>query len=390
MDKAPRGVRLPEDEPLFREPSDDKTISPDTVSPAVEGYFRVPAIWVGEEPSLDPENGFNPQVCQEVVFEKNLNAGIGIRVLRDGTFLFDFSSWELAPQVEIPGYRHQGPGIPHRLPVVSEKAVQASEDYAVVRARAMNVHQACMATSVHLITGGSHQMGYPVDAMNTLKGLTFNEGGRFRDSDTDVSTMARNIANNRYKNTDNVSFSRRVFDQEIVEKSFEILDQILLRSDMTLLQMIESVYVAAHRFLERRSGEAVVVAWTVCEQLLLVAWSSLLDDTKSSGRMTGRRRKKLEGRDYTASVMTEMLEINERIDSELYGRIEVARKARNNWVHRTLEPNNLEVSESIRAALDLLHEFKGVCLHFPLTGPGPGVPGWNAWIWERIKNQAQH
>ena len=88
--------------------------------------------------------------------------------------------------------------------------------------------------------------------------------------------------------------------------------------------------------------------------------------------------------------MTEMLEINERIDSELYGRIEVARKARNNWVHRTLEPKNLEVSESIRAALDLLHEFKGVCLHFPLTGPSPGVPGWNAWIWERIKNQAQH
>ena len=58
MDKPPRGIQLPEDEPLFREPSDDNTISPTTVTPAVEGYFRVPTIWVGEEPELYPENGF--------------------------------------------------------------------------------------------------------------------------------------------------------------------------------------------------------------------------------------------------------------------------------------------------------------------------------------------
>ena len=390
MVKAPRGVRKPEDEPLFRKPSDDPTIAPDTVSPAVEGYFRVPAIWVGEEPSIDSESRFNPQVHHEVVFKKTLSAGIGIRVLRDGTFLFDFSSWETAPQVKMLGYRHPGPGEPFRLPVESEEAEQAAEDYAVVRARAMNVHQACMATSVELITGRSQQMGLPVDATNTLKGLTFDVGSRYRESDTEVSALARNVVNKRYKNPRNISFSRHVIELEVVEKSFEILDQILLKGDMTLLQMIESVYLAAYRYLERRSGEAVVVAWTVCEQLLLAAWSSLLDETKSLGRLTGRRRKKLEGRDYTASVMTEMLEINGRIGYELYGRIEVARKARNDWVHRTLEPNNSEVSESIRAALDLLHKFKGVRLHFSLTGPGPGVPGWGVWHWERIKNQGQH
>ena len=389
MEKPPRGVRRPEDEPLFRAPSDDKTIKPDTVSPAVEGYFRVPSIWVGEEPCLDSEKGFNSQGYLEVVFEKSLNAGIGIRVLRDGTFLFNFSSWGMAPQVKIPGYRHPGPGISHRPPVEYAEAVQASEDYAVIRARTMNVHQACMATSVQLITRGSHQMGYPVDAKNTLKGLTFDVGGRYRDSATDVRKMARNVANKRYKIPNNHLFSRRAFALEIVEKSFEMLDQILLHSDLGLLQMIETVYVAAHRFLERRSGEAVVVAWTVCEQLISEAWSSLLDDSRSLERMTGKRRDKLKGRDYTASVMTEMLEINGRIDYELYGRIEVARRARNQWVHGTLEPNNWEVYESIRAALDLLHKFKGVRLHFSMTGPSPGVPGWYVWHWEKIKDQGQ-
>ncbi len=389
MAKAPRAARLPEDDPLFKKPTDDPTIQPDTVSPAVEGYFRVPVIWVGEAPSLDPENGFTPQVYREVVFERSLNAGIGIRVLRDGTFLFDFSTWEMAPQVEIPGYRHPGPGIAYRRTIESAKAVQDSEAYAVVRARTMNVHQACMATSVRLIAGRSLQLGHPVDAMNALKGLTFNVGGRYRESATDVSALAKNVANKRYKNPRNISFPRNIIELEVVEKSFEFLDQILLKSDKTLLQMIESVYFAAYRYLERRSGEAVVVAWTVCEQLLSAAWSSLLEDTKSLGRMTGKRRDKLQGRDYTASVMTEMLELNDRIDIDLYGRIEVARKARNDWVHKTREPNNSEVSESIRTALDLLHKFKGVRLHLSLTGPGPGVPSWDVWIWERTKNQGQ-
>ncbi len=108
MEDVPFGFRRAEDEPLFIKPCDDPAIEPDRVSPAVEGYFRIPAVWIGAAP--DPANArvLRPSVHHAVVLRKDLSCGIRVRVRRDGTFLFDFSSWAHAPTVTIPGYRRPG------------------------------------------------------------------------------------------------------------------------------------------------------------------------------------------------------------------------------------------------------------------------------------------
>ena len=93
----------------------------------------------------------------------------------------------------------------------------------------------------------------------------------------------------------------------------------------TLVHMIDSLYGAARSFSGRRSGEATVVAWAVCEQLVF-RLNSLLSDNKDEGRMPGKRRKKLGGLDYTASVKIEILEMNDRVDNVLYD-LEVARQS---------------------------------------------------------------
>ena len=66
--------------------------------------------------------------------------------------------------------------------------------------------------------------------------------------------------------------------------------------------MVEAAYLAGGRFAEGRLGEAITLAWAVCEQLVSTAWERLLNDTTGSDRMTGPRKNKLKGRDYTASV----------------------------------------------------------------------------------------
>ena len=376
MGKVPRGIRLPEDEPLFGGTSDDPNIVSNTKSPAIEGYFRVPAIWVGQEPDPESVRELNPQIHHEVVLETRLDSDITVRVQRDGTFLFDFSSWDLAPQAVVPGYRHPGPGIPHRLPIETAEALQSAENFAIVRARVMNVLQACLATSEQILKGRLEHMGFPVDAQSTLKGQSFESAVSYKENALDVHYLARNAANNRYIVSPNRLLSRRVLEIEVVEHSLELLDRILLANDLTLIHLIDSLYGAARRYTERRSGEAVVVAWAVCEQLLSSAWNALLVDAKSAGRLPGKRRNKLEGRDYTASVMVEMLELVNRIDYDLYCRLEVARKSRNDWAHSFQEPNYSEVSETFSAALDLLHKIKGVRVLLTLTDPGPGVPSW--------------
>ena len=376
MGKVPRGVQLPEQVQSFEDLSVESSKIPDTFTPSIEGYFRVPPIWVGEKPEPESVRNLNLQIHHSVALETQLDSGIKVRVQRDGTFLFDFSSWDLAPQMVIPGYSHPGVNVPHRLAVETDKALRFAEEFAELRAKVMNVQQACLATSEQVLRRRTYQMGIPVDAQNTLKGQTFDDAVNYLENATDVHSLARNTANNRYTLLPNRLLPRRAIEIEVVKLSLELLDQMLQRDDPGLLQLIDSLYGAARSYAERRAGEAASVAWTVCEQLLSEAWTLLLNDTKSQGRMPGKRRNKLEGLDYTASIKVEMLEINGRIDYDLYGQLEVARRARNQWVHKMREPNYSEVSQTIGAAQVLLHRIKGVRVLMTLTDPEPGVPDW--------------
>ena len=378
MGRVPRGTPLTEQGQSEEKLSDTSAIVPETITPSVEGYFRVPPIWVGEKPAPESVRTLNPHVHHLEIVEKELDSGIKVRVLRDGTFLFDFSSWRLAPKIVIPGYRHPGPNVPHRLAVETDKALRVAEEFSIQRARVMNVHQACLATSEQVLRRKNEPMGIPVDAQNTLKGQFFDDAVSYSENSSDVHSLSRNTANNRYTVLPNRLLPRRVVDIEVVEHSLKSLSQILHRDDTALLQLIDSLYGAARSYAERRSGEAAVVAWTVCEQLLSEAWVSLLNSAKSQGRMTRRRREKLEGLDYTASVKVEMLEIHGRIDYELYGRLEIARKARNRWVHNMKEPSYLDVRNTFGAAQVLLNKLRGVGVRLTLKDPGSGVPDWYA------------
>ena len=392
MEEPPWGYRRPEDEPLFTRATKDPAIEPDRVSPAVEGYFRIPAVWIGVEPAADTVCVLNPPVHHAVVLQKKLRCGIEVRVRRDGTFLFDFSSWPLAPTIVIPGYRKPDPQKSYRVPVEHTREEEKAEAYAVLRAQVMNAHQACLTTSENVVKHRSATMGFPVTAWNTHKAIAFDTPPSYHDDTEDIHALAQNVLNNKDRVPRQRPLPRRVLELDVVEHSLDLLDSILVTGDSVLVQMIEAVYMAAHRHHEKRFGEAVILAWGVCEQLISSAWSKLLEDTNTSGNVADRmpkvRRAKLTGRDYTASVMVEMLEISGRIDHDLYRLLEVARKARNKWAHEMRVPKQSEVIFCIRAVERLLRHVRGVHLSVSLRGRG-GVPQWPVWIWEQVKRKGE-
>ena len=384
MTEVERGTRPHGEDHIFQEPSDDPTIHSDTVTPAVEGYFRVPPIWVGEEPNDASSLNFDPTVHYEVVIEKDLLSGIPVRILRDGTFLFDFSSWKIAPQIMIPGYRIANPHGPHRRPFETEKAEQDSEKYAVLRAQAMNVHQSCLTTAQWLRHGSSSGIGVPLAAADALKGLTFEQCLSYLGSEDNPRGLVRNAANNFDGVNRERAFPRYNIDIEVAERSLDLLDRVLLVNDAAVIQMLEAAYLAACRCSEGRLGEAITLAWGVCEQLLSKAWTELISDIRNESRMPKTRREKLNGRDYTASVMTEILELSGRIDYDLYVHLEQARKARNRWMHEMSEPETIQVLHAIKALQGLLHSVLGIQQAYPMHSPSPGVPEWFIWHWNAI------
>lgn len=385
MGNLSRGQRTPEDDILFRTPTKDRAIVPDGITPAVEGYFRIPAVWIGDVPDSDSTIYLNPRVHHRVVTERKLLCGINSRVLLDGTFLFDFSSWPEAPQIEIPGYR---------LPV-DRKGIQRTdfaqmkaETYAVVRARVMNVHQACLATSERKLIRRSAQMGLPVTLSSTLKGLSFVDALQYRDTVDDSRALARSTVNNKDLVPRQSPFPRRVLEIEVVQHSLELLDRILKKKEPHLIRLIESAYLAACNCTQGRLGEAVTLAWGVCEQLLSLLWDQLIADQIGRSKMPSSRKNRLESsRDYSASVIIEILEIDGRLDFETYQLLETARKSRNDWAHKMKEPSSVEVSAAVRGMERLFELVKGVDILFQMTYQGGGVPQWNIWIWEALKDR---
>ncbi|AZR41281.1 hypothetical protein MTMN5_01831 [Marinobacter salarius] len=392
MEDVPKGYRDPEEEHLFRSPSKDPGIHPDIVSPCVEGYFTLPAVWIGEAPNAEAVREFNPEAHYEVVISRELSANVEVWVLRDGTFLFDFTEWPIAPTITIPGYRNPEPGNWRtKVPAFYVRAEAKAEEYAALRAQLMNVHQLCLIAATKMLKKCSFGRWHPVTAWNTLKSAQLSAPPSHPNYN-DPYSILRLAIGSRFGLDESAKDTRLVVDADVAEKSLDLLDAVLQRGNRKTIVVLEAIFLAGCRTFDRRFGEALVLAWGVCEQMLSLLWQSLLSDNKEMvdgehPRMSADRRKKLIGRDYTASVMIEVLELEGRIDHHLYRELEVARKARNKWMHEMALPKSSEVKVCIEAAQRLV--FQVWNLDMPTFFPqGPGaVPGWFIWVWEAQKKR---
>lgn len=381
VERVARGYRRAEDKHLFKQATDDPSIQPDRVTARVEGYFRAPAIWIGDRPDDPSASSRNPGLRNTEALARQLRTGIETRVMQDGTFLFDFGSWSLAPQVVIPGYRVPSPGAMHRPPVETENASSLSERYALLRAQAMNAHQSCLATSEWLLRGTSHGVGLPLTAADTLKGMNFVDCLRYGDGSRDIRSIYRDTWNHPVPAGTDGALQRRTLDVEVVHHSLDTFDDVLAADNAaSLIQMVEAVYLATCRYTEGRFGEAITLAWGACEQLLSKLWDSFLTETQASGRLTRQRRSRLAGRDFTASMKSEALELGSCLRYDLYREVDTARKARNQWAHEMTEPSVAQLAGAMAAAEGLFEEVYGIQLRFPLNAGSPGVPAWNVWI----------
>jgi hypothetical protein len=72
------------------------------------------------------------------------------------------------------------------------------------------------------------------------------------------------------------------------------------------------------------------------------------------GRVNSKRKEKLSGRDFTASVISEVLELNGLITHELFLGIDKVRRARNAWLHSLGDVSDREASSAIRTAEKML------------------------------------
>jgi hypothetical protein len=170
------------------------------------------------------------------------------------------------------------------------------------------------------------------------------------------------------------------------------MEKILSHKFDDLPILTEMLYRAALQYSECHFADALILGWTVCERLLNASWDEFLLDNKNSieadTRIDSDRMQKLRGRDFTASIILENLELAGRIPIKLFKEIDGVRKARNGRLHKLKAVTDREAVSAIRVAQEFLTLFTGIPVTFTLSRNMPGTGGIPSAIYERIKRQA--
>lgn len=358
----------------------DSFDQPDLISPAVAAYYHIPAVWCGESPTDNEWGNAAESELIKDVFRSTICDLIGVRVRRDGLFVFDFSKWPDGSVTEIPGYKR----IPGKtVPKEVTQAELLAEKKAHYRILILNVHQACISSAHLAIHRRSTTLGQIVASSRMITFFKFEENGNAIYHLTN-DPFQRYLATQTtltlpFRLSHPETRARQLLELDTITYSFSLLEKILNHDLLDLPILIDMLYRAAAQFTENLFADCLILCWTVCERLLNAVWDKYVSERKiltdGRSRVNRDRLKKLTGINFTASIISETLELAEYIPTELFNDIDKIRKNRNDRLHNLRQMTDREASNSIRTTEKFLEFVTGIKVNLSVGRTVPGTGG---------------
>lgn len=325
-------------------------------------YYHSPILYVGQAPEQDADGNVDVQRLGDEVYRAILTVGIAVRVLREGRFIFDFSNWRQETAKSEP-----------------EKSNFANiASTTLKRVSILNAHLACLYTALfrqqktfpHLMVVEPSQ----VISMRSLDDATGSS------NDVLVGWLSTAQFPKTYSehrpvwNDPRVAGRMIIINTSTIDKSFHLLNAILENSNSDAI-LLADLFMRASKSLEDHNYSlSLITSWTITEKVLQSRWEKYLDsqrereiDNVKTTFINKERKKTLIGRDYSASVVSEILSLAGILPFELYKDMQVIRKVRNNWIH-SLAPVSMEMASlSLKVTATILYLFERIYLTFPIA-----------------------
>lgn len=298
-------------------------------------HYLWPPRFVGAEQPYWENTGSqpppDPALLAEVVTTVELTGGLRVRVFRDGMIAFSvgdatprFDKGELPNGEAIHGWFERG-------------------------VRLANAHLACLAAAI------KEPLLAPSDVATLWSILQVDFGsGKFQAA-TEYTTGGTRVAlwsARQGGNLDDWRFfrGRPLVTTEQIERSFQLLDALLVRPDeTTALLRAEMLFRATSALVHNDWTGALMSAWTATESLLGDLFSHYLVEQRKreNGQdfmgnthdfIERRREEWLKGTDVTVRHTMEFLSLLGVLPFQTYLAARHCSKARNNWVHKSEEP----------------------------------------------------
>lgn len=145
-------------------------------------------------------------------------------------------------------------------------------------------------------------------------------------------------------------------------------------------QLLSLLYVASFQYSKHQFASSMVTSWSVIEAMQNLFWEDLLrrSDTRHGGHTKinkERRNALLTGREYTASVVSQVLSLCRSYPDVWLEALNQIRKARNAFVHDLTDPGAGGAGDALGMANTMMSALFGQEISFPiayrLTEPRP-------------------
>lgn len=288
--------------------------------------------WIGARPVDSGGQG-------EMPWQDTGPGDVSIKILRGGLVIFDFPHSANLSGGEIPSHQLQnGEAYPEQI----MEAQAQRKDLMYRRLEYMNAFLMTLYSALAVVGKAGAQVQPPVDP--TSYGIAEGHGERWQIFMTGPGFQ--------------YPPQRQIMSLEACTHALEQIRMCHAAFGPVAITMLALTYAACYQYSRHQFSSAHLVAWSVIELQTNVLWSKLLSrlDKKNGGQteMNRHRRDLLTGRDYTASIVTQMLSLHGEINDEELAALDAARRKRNAFAH-ALEPVSAnDAGKAIRTATDLM------------------------------------
>jgi hypothetical protein len=285
---------------------------------SVSGYWLGPPVWFGSrqrEPLAIP--GLPEQTS--VACRRQLRHGGEAVGLLGGIVLLDFDGLEPDDPTTAELAAAPFPDSPRTA---------AASVVAPRRVELLNAHQLCLLGAIGVRESDEDLWSpdpRPVSVPTLWAGWSAERIG------TSTDEFAACLA--FLQNTTPVLRTAFTFPAEVLDRSFTTFEQVLRVPVAT--RACHCLLHAADQYRRWQFDQGLVLAWAAVEALLTHLWIRHAEAAaQAAGRpLSADRRRKLTGREFTSSVVSEHLALAGVIDHALYDQIARVRAARNRWAH---------------------------------------------------------
>lgn len=312
-------------------------------------FYTNKPFWSIERPDLD-DLGFQSNFTNrmsEIVFEERID-DLQLRIARDG--LIELRDQSLEDR--ITAERDHG-ALQTTVEIWSEYLMLANCVYLLLDMATISRQNFAFFDFQEITRKDAFRMTY--------------ENGRFSSSGHPIESIAGSFCMGRYLSDYRpgvpLSIDTRISFRQVIEEDTLKLLAHELSQVLQAKELLEKFYTLSKSMSEYKVGNykaCIVLCWFVIEERLNELYSGFLDEKNcmhgERKRINHERMKFLTGRDFTASIVSNILELCNIITFDNFDRVDKVRRLRNDIAHglNKMEIGSDDCSDALKLACDLL------------------------------------